>query len=297
MKKVLILLSIFAFLILLVNDGFARAGRGGSSGFRSYKQQPQYNPQQPSQPAPTQQNINRPTTPQAQPLQKPSFFNSGLFKVLVGGLIIGSLLSLLMGQGFQFGMPGLLEILIIAGIIFLIVKMLKKSRQKEELQYATGGTTYSEPDIHSYNQTDNLSTAYAGDRTLSINEKLLKDVATSTFKLIQDAWTKNDLSSVRNLITDRMYNYLENQLEELKSKGLRNIVEILYFQGVNIVDVEEEDDHKVVIVEIRALLRDYTVDRYDNVVEGSKDTPVEIREYWAFVGKALEWKLDDIKQV
>lgn len=292
MKKLMIFLSIFAFLVMLASDSFARAGRGGSSGFRSYKQQPQ----QPSQTTPTQQNINRPTTPQAQPMQKPSFFNSGLFKVLVGGLIIGSLLSLIMGHGFTLGMPGLLEILIIGGLIFLIVRMIMRSRQKERMQYATGGT-YSASGVHTYNQTDNLFTTHTEERTFSINEKLLKDVATSTFKLIQDAWTKNDLTIVKNLLTERMYRYLENQLEELKSNGLRNSVEILYFHEVKIVDVEEEDDYKVVIVEINALLRDYTVDTNNNVVEGSKDTPVEIREYWAFVGKALEWKLDDIKQV
>lgn len=296
MKKIMIFLSIFAFLFMLASDGLARAGRGGSSGFRSYKQQPQHNPQQPSQTAPTQQNINRPTTPQAQPIQKPSFFNSGLFKVLVGGLIIGSLLSLIMGHGFELGMPGLLEILIIGGIIFLIVRMVMKAREKERIQYATGGT-YSTSGIQTYTQRDNFSTAYSDERIFTINEKLLKDVATSTFKLIQDAWAKNDLTIVKNLLTERMYRYLESQLNELKSKGLRNFVEILYFHDVKIIDVEEEDDYKVVVVEINALLRDYSVDSNNNVVEGSKDTPVEIREYWAFVGKALEWKLDDIRQV
>lgn len=285
MKKILIILSMFAFLVMLAGESFARAGKGTSSGFRS----------KPSQTQPSQQNVNKPPA-QAQPMQKPSFLQSGMFKMLVGGLMIGALLSLFMGQGFDFGMPGLLEILIIGGIIFLVVRMIMKSRQKEKLQYATGGA-YSSPAASNYNQTDNLSDTTAGGSTVSINEKLLKDIATSTFKLLQDAWTKNDLSIVRNIMTERMYKYLDNQLQELKSQGSKNIVEIVYFQNVNIVDVEGEDDNKVVIVEIDAMLRDYTVDRYNNIVEGSKDTPVEIKEYWAFVGKALEWKLDDIKQV
>ncbi len=291
MKKILIILSMVTFLVMLAGESFARAGKGSSSGFRSYKQQSQ--PATPTQPA--QQNINKSPT-QAQPMQKPSFFQSGIFRMLVGGLIIGALLSFLMGQGFEFGMPGLLEILIIGGIIFLVVRMITKSRQKEKLQYATGGS-YSTTAASNYNQTENLSNTSTGVSTVSINEKLLKDIAISTFKLLQDAWTKNDLSIVRNLLTERMYNYLDGQLQELKSQGSKNIVEIVYFQNVNIVDVEGEDDNKVVIVEIDAMLRDYTVDRNNNIIEGSKDTPVEIKEYWAFVGKALEWKLDDIKQV
>lgn len=285
MKKILIILSMFAFLVMLAGESFARAGKGTSSGFRS----------KPSQTQPSQQNVNKPPA-QTQPMQKPSFLNSGIFKMLVGGLMIGALLSLFMGQGFDFGMPGLLEILIIGGIIFLIVRMVMKSRQKEKLQYATGGT-YSSPSASTYNETENFSNTTTGGATTSVNEKLLKDIATSTFKLLQDAWTKNDLSIVRNLMTERMYKYLDNQLQELKSQGSKNIVEIVYFQNVNIVDVEGEDDNKVVIVEIDAMLRDYTVDRNNNIVEGSKDSPVEIKEYWAFVGKSLEWKLDDIKQV
>lgn len=288
MKKILIVLSIFAFLAVAAADSFARAGKGKSSGFRDSKQQP-------SQTQPGQQNINK-TPAQAQPMQKPSFFNSGMFKWLVGGLFIGALLSMLMGHGFAFGTPGLLEILIIGGIIFLIIRMVMKSRQKEKLQYATG--SYAGSGTSAYSQTEDLSNSRtSGLPTISVNEKLIKDIATSTFKLLQDAWTKGDLTIVQNLMTDRMYKYLDSQLQELKSQGLKNVVEIVYFQNVDIVDVEGEDENKVVIVQIDVMLRDYTLDRYEKIVEGSKDTPVDVKEYWAFVGKALEWKLDDIKQV
>lgn len=287
MKRILIILSIFTFLTMIAGEAFARAGKGSSSGFRS----------KPTQSQPGQQNVNKPLA-QNQPMQaqKPSFLNSGIFKMLVGGLIIGALLSLFMGQGFGFGAPGLLEILIIGGIIFLIVRMILKSRQKEKLQYAGG--SYSGSGMNTYSQAENFPNAgTAAAITPTVNEKLIKDIATSTFKLLQDAWTKGDLSIVRNLLTDRMYDYLDKQLNELRTQGLKNIVEIVYFQNIDIVNVEGEDENKVVIVQIDVMLRDYTIDRYNNIVEGSKDTPADVKEYWAFVGKALEWKLDDIRQV
>ncbi len=287
MKKILIVLSIFTFLAMAAGDAFARAGKGSSSGFRN----------KPAQTQPGQQNVNKPPA-QNQPMQaqKPSFLNSGIFKMLVGGLIIGALLSMFMGSGLEFGMPGVLEILLIGGILFLIVRMFLKSRQKEKLQYAGGA--YSGSGMNTYSQAENLSNAgTAATAAPAVNEKLIKDIATSTFKLVQDAWTKNDLSVVRNLLTDRMYDYLDKQLQELRAQGLKNIVEIVYFQNTDIVDVEGEDQNKVVIVQIDVMLRDYTIDRNNNIVEGSKDTPVDVKEYWAFVGKALEWKLDDIRQV
>jgi predicted lipid-binding transport protein (Tim44 family) len=293
MKKVLIVLSVLTFLVMLAGESFARAGKGSSSGFRS----------KPAETQPQQQNINKPQaqTQPMQAMQKPSFLNSGMFRMLVGGLFIGALLSLFMGGEFDFGgMPGLVELLIVVLIFILflkiVMKLVTRSWQKSNPQYA--GSSYSGSGVNSYNQPELLYNTTTSDTSPpTINEKLIKDVATSTFKLLQEAWTKGDLSIVRNLLTDRMYNYLHKQLNELKTQGLKNIVEIVYFQNLDIVEVGGEGENKVVIVQIDAMLRDYTLDRYNNIVEGSKDTPADVKEYWAFVGKGLEWKLDDIRQV
>jgi predicted lipid-binding transport protein (Tim44 family) len=94
-----------------------------------------------------------------------------------------------------------------------------------------------------------------------------------------------------------MYQHLDQQLKELKAKGLRNIVENPKIENLEIVHVEEEGDNKVVIVRLDASVIDYTVDSNGNVVEGNKYNPVSFTEYWAFVGKTLNWRLDDIKQV
>ena len=293
MKKVLIVLSVLTFLVMAAGESFARAGKGSSSGFRS----------KPAQTQPQQQNINKPQS-QTQPMQamqNPSFLNSGIFRMLVGGLFIGALLSLFMGGDFDFGgMPGLVELLIIVLIFILflkiVMKLVTRSWQKNNPLYASN--SHSNSGMSSYNQPETLYNTTASETaTLAINEKLIKDVAISTFKLLQEAWTKGDLSIVRNLLTDRMYNYLDKQLHELRTQGLKNVVDIVYFQNLDIVQVEGEGENKVVIVQIDVMLRDYTLDRNNNIVEGSKDTPVDVKEYWAFVGKALEWKLDDIRQV
>jgi predicted lipid-binding transport protein (Tim44 family) len=285
-RKTAILLSLLAFLMCGVDDSFARVGGGKSSGFRTYKSQPspQQAPRQDQSPARTPQQ-----TPQ-QPLQKPSFFNSGIFKMLVGGLLIGGLFSLLAGHGFQFGAPGLLEILLIGGIIFLLFRRFSQKRQAAQYQYATGGSSFSD-------QATAPEAEHVRSPDVTINEEFIRDIARKTYTMLQEAWSRGDLSTVKNLMTVRMYDYLQDQLRQLGEQGLRNVVEVVYFENADIVETDEEGDKKVVVVQIHALLRDYTIDRNDKVVEGSKDTPVDAREYWAFVGKALDWKLDDIKQV
>jgi predicted lipid-binding transport protein (Tim44 family) len=287
MKNLLVLLSLFTLLMFVATDSFARVGGGKSSGYRSYKSD-RYS--QPSQKQTQQDTTNSMQQPQqAQQPQRPSFFNSGLFKTIVGGLAIGALLSFLMGNGLHFGAPGLLEILLIGGLIFFIVRRFARARQSERLQYATNPGSAS-------GLENPVGPEPVDAPAPAINETFIKDVARSTYKSLQDAWSRGDLSPVKNLLTERMYTYLNEQVQGLKAQGLRNVVEITLFQNLDVVEVDDEGDKKVVVVQIDTLLRDYTVDGNDRVVEGSRDAPAEAREYWAFLGKGLDWKLDDIKQ-
>lgn len=294
MKRIFIFSLVISILIGSMYDSFARAGKGRSSGFRqydtqqfNYKKQQDLNKQtqtpsyQQTQPVYTRQ-------PQPQAVSKPSFLNSSWFKWLIGGMIFGALLSFLLGHGFNFGMPGLLEILIIVAVVYLLIRAFRKQQNPE---YATQTSINNQPYMYETNES------YTSSTIPSINEELILNLAKNAFVDIQKAWSEGDLSKVKNFMTDRMYNYLELQLKELKEKGLRNIIDNINIKDMQIVHVEEEKDHKVVIVQITASGIDYTVDKNGNVVEGDPVNPVEFSEYWAFVGKALDWRLDDIKQI
>ena len=285
MKRVIVFLVVLTFSALLVSDAFARLGGGRSSGMRSYSSPRINTPQQMQNPAAPQPAMPQPAAP------RPSFFNSGIFKFLMGGLLFGALFSMLTGAGFEgFGSPGLLEILLIAGVIYFIYRRFTRAHKEQAMTYSgpAAGASAAAPDYGSSKPDVDPSL---------VNESFIKDIAKNSFKSLQSAWSKGDLSSVRPLMTERMYNYLEEQLGKLRSDGLRNIVEIVYFQNVELVETDAEDDVKVAVVQINAMLRDYVVNAQDRIVDGSKDTPIEMKEYWAFVGKGLDWKLDDIKQV
>lgn len=285
MKKALIFISIFTLFAFAATESFARVGGGRSSGFRSYKSQPSR-----SQDSVTKTPQQQQTQPPLQQQARPSFFSSPLFKTLAGGLLIGGLLSLFMGHGMNFGTPGLLDILIIGGLLFFIYRAFSRRRANAGMQYA--GTTMTSPGVEQPLAHDTAAAPVSG-----INEEYIKDLTRNTYKTLQDAWSQGDLKQVRHLITDRMYEYLSKQMDELRSAGLRNVVEIVHFQNVDVVEVSDEGDGKVVVVLLDVLMRDYTLDKNNTVVEGSKDTPVDAREYWAFKGKGLDWKLDDIRQM
>ncbi len=63
--------------------------------------------------------------------QNPIYKNP-LFKWLVGGLILGALLSLLLGHGFQVGTPGLLEIVLLALLGYLALRFMFNSLRRQE---------------------------------------------------------------------------------------------------------------------------------------------------------------------
>jgi predicted lipid-binding transport protein (Tim44 family) len=290
MRKILILLTVFAFLASLTQDSFARAGKGGSTHFRSYKAQDFNRVNKPVNPSTNPSNsVNYQPTYNQMPQQKPSFFKS-FFSGLLGalaGMAIFSALSHFLGPQFAAGVLGLLGLLLLAGLIFFVIRLFRKG---EEPSYASNTDLNYQPYQYDDSQTQAGSLPY-------INEELILNLTKNIFYDIQKAWSNGDLSPVKNFLTDRMYQYLDQQLKELKAKGLRNIVENPKIENLEIVHVEEEGDNKVVIVRLDASAIDYTVDSNGNVVEGDKHNPVSFTEYWAFVGKALNWKLDDIKQV
>ena len=63
--------------------------------------------------------------------QNPIYTNP-LFKWLVGGLILGALLSLLLGHGFQVGTPGLLEIVLLALLGYFALRFILNSLRRHE---------------------------------------------------------------------------------------------------------------------------------------------------------------------
>jgi hypothetical protein len=63
--------------------------------------------------------------------QNPIYTNP-LFKWLVGGLILGALLSLLLGHGFQVGTPGLLEVGLLALLGYFALRFILNSLRRQE---------------------------------------------------------------------------------------------------------------------------------------------------------------------
>lgn len=77
---------------------------------------------------------------------------------------------------------------------------------------------------------------------------------------VQNAWTNFDLDSVRNSLTDEMYNMYTSQLETLKIKNEQNIMEGFNKKRFDIVDIRKTLDCIDLKTKLVVEFKDYIID-------------------------------------
>jgi predicted lipid-binding transport protein (Tim44 family) len=306
-------MTLFVALLLVMvavmeTDAFARAGGGrsfGSSGSRSYSR-----PATPySQPAPSR------ATPYNQPYQ-PQPAGGGFFRNMAGGIIGGMLGGMLFrGLGFAGGGLGgsgigLFEIILIAGICYMIYRMMKRRREEPvsyQGTYDQGGyqQSYAPPpqDIARADQSGpaDLSVGLANIRQMdtSFDENRFNDNVMDIFFKVQSAWMNRDLAPVGALLTEEMRRIFQEEIDRMLREKRVNRLENIAVRSVEPVEAWQEQGLDYINTRIYANLLDYTTDdATGGVVEGSKTDPVKFEEYWTFVRPVGNnpWRLSAIAQ-
>ncbi|HMK44786.1 MAG TPA: Tim44 domain-containing protein [Dissulfurispiraceae bacterium] len=297
-------------------DAWARAGgskSSGSRGSRTMSTPKRPDATQPSRPSAEQQKSQTAVTPPAS-MPQPSFGRSLLTAIaggFIGSLIFGGLAHAMGGLGGFGGSGfGLIEILLIGGLLFFLFRMFRKKKQEE---YAYQRRSY-EPARQGSPVQDippvSAAPAYEPNeaeqgmshiRTLdaSFDEARFKEFATQTFFKIQGAWAGRDLATMGDLLTDEMRRIFQSDIEDLKSRKQINRLENIAMRNIAVGEAWQEGGQDYITVLFTANLLDYTVDETTGgVIAGSKADPVFFEEYWTFtrpVGNNV-WKLSAISQ-
>jgi predicted lipid-binding transport protein (Tim44 family) len=343
--------AILGLAALLVAADFAearRAGSGGgfgSRGSRTFQSTPA-TPTAPGTAAPIERSMTpnpgtaapgvnqpaRPGAPQAAQSpaaqQKPGFFGS-FGRSMIGGLLVGGLIGMLMGQGLG-GMAGffglLLQLGVIALIIMLVMRFLASRRQP------TPAHAYSAPSagagLSSARGTDGpagqagsamtgglsglAGGLFSGGSAGAAAQPAMQvvgepiEIAPEDFDRfeamlteVQEAYGREDFAALRRLATPEAMSYLAEELGELATQGRRNqVTEVKLLQG-DLAEAWHEDGTDYATVAMRYESIDVMLDRETGaVVEGNAEVPGESTEIWTFARKrGGDWKLSAIQGV
>jgi predicted lipid-binding transport protein (Tim44 family) len=305
-------LLVFIFIsslsaISLTSEVSARAGGGRSSG-RSAGFAPRRSSPPPSQSAP--HNYSNPTPPPSQaPINNQPMPNrgGGFMRGLAGGVaggFLGSMLFSSMGHSAGFdgggngGGFGLLEIILMVGIGFFGFRWWKNRNAGTAATYGRESTGFRN-DYQSQDPFPVVEAAAVPVKALPTST-ISSDEASDIFFKVQGAWTRRDLSSVKNLLGPEMENILGQDLRDLKSKNQINRLENISVRRTEVSDPWQDGGLDYSTVHFGANLLDYTVDETTgNIVTGNDVTPVKFDENWTFAKSPVsaQWTLVGIEQV
>lgn len=300
----------FVTVSVLEVEAHARVGGGrsfGSRGTRSYSP-PGRTYSQPS-PYPGQT-----ASPYRQsPYQQPGGgFMRGLAGGILGGVIGGMLFRSLGfgGWGGAGGGIGLFDIILIAGIVYLIYRFIKRRREENPVYQSSQYQRAYEPEkvapISGYGpssagETGDVETGLAHIRQMDayFDENRFSDEVMDIFFKVQGAWMNRDLSTVSGLLTDEMKRIIQEDVDTLIREKKINRLENIAVRDVEIAEAWQESGQDFITARIYANLLDYTTDdTTGQVIAGSKTDPVKFEEYWTFARNVGNnpWKLSAISQ-
>lgn len=316
MRRAMVVLGVIGLLMaspVLASMAEARVGGGGSSGSRGSRSYSA--PRSPSAPAsPLAPAPNRPAAPGQPTPQRPGGFLGGLGGML-GGLVLGGLLGSLLFGGLGgglggFGGLGLIEILLVAGLVYLAFQFFRR-RQPEPAVASGPGSAYSATGwAPSPTQASEAGPAVAVDGDLdkgvaairmmdpAFDPAGVRGVARELFLQTQAAWTAGDLAPIRAHLTDEMAATLEGDLGRLRALRRTNRLEKVVVQSADATEAWQEYGRDFVTVRVGASALDYTVDASGAVVEGSSTTPTSFEEFWTLTRPVgpNPWRLSAIQQ-
>jgi predicted lipid-binding transport protein (Tim44 family) len=231
----------------------------------------------------------------------------------MGGLLGAGIAGMLFGGGAFGGMSGgagflgfLLQIAIIAGIVWLVVRMLRNRRAATmgNPAMAGAGPRGSVPGTYAREMDGGMQRgAVAGGmggsaatRPVQIGQEDFAAFETTLVR-INEAWSRQDMATLQRLATPEMARYFQQDLRDLAARGWRNETRDVRLESGDLSEAWAEDGMEYATVAMSFSLVDVTRDASGQVVEGDPNARQTVTEIWTFVRRPREtWLLSAVQQ-
>jgi predicted lipid-binding transport protein (Tim44 family) len=290
--SILTIFSLTLGLLYCWHDAAEAARLGGG---RSFGSRPSY---QRSAPPPSQSPASSPTKPgqtvQSQPGAGIPPSPMGRWGGMLGGLFMGSMIgSLLFGGGHGSGGPGLMDMLLVGGGIFLLLRFLRGRRMAAESPSTGGAMSFERGPAPAwgsggYTPPEESMAAAASQPALppGFDEQDFLKGANAIYVRLQTAWDKRDLDDIRQFTSAEVFSEIRQQAQEDPNPGKTELLLI----NPRIIEVRDTDIQTIVSVLYDVMLR-----------ENEDDLSKQVRELWHFSRDRDKpeafWVLEGIQQV
>jgi len=312
MKKAsgFLLSVLIAFTLLAAGLGEAYAARLG--GGKSFGSRPSYSTpySRPSGASPASPSYQPSAAAQHNQAARSALGNRGGMMGMLGGLALGGLLGAMFFGGAFEGI-NFMDILLFAGVAFLLFKLFAGRRQGNVGQAAGNGPAYRGP-VDTDNGQVYQRSAVGGSGRPGFNTDLLFNRAgaatgfkpspaawpadfdaasflkgaKTAYAHLQQAWDQGDLAELRGLCTDQVFAELH---EQIRQRSGENRTELLKVEA-EILEVSDVGGDREATVLFDVILR-----------ESAGQPPTPTREVWHFTraraSKQPTWFLDGIQQL
>lgn len=254
-KSIIMILCMAVGMVFLVDD-IAEARRMG--GGRSFGSKPSYNRSTPNKAPASSPTKSNPAAPATAP-------RSGLGGMM-GGFLMGGLIgSMLFGGGHGFGGPGLFDLLLIGGGLFLLFRYLK-SKKMATASPGGGAAMFDRESPGPMGGggggwgSGNFIPSGASSASPAVSyppgfdpEEFLKG-ATAIYTRLQNAWDKRDLQDIRVFTSPEVFSEIQDQARQDPTPGKTELLLI----NPGILEVRDVDNQTIVSVRYDVTLREDT---------------------------------------
>lgn len=121
----------------------------------------------------------------------------------------------------------------------------------------------------------------------SVSEATFEARLAMIYDRLNKAWTANDLTPVRGLVSDGLYDYLSYWIDAYKRQGLQNQLTDMRITAVEYAKVSRDRWYDAIAIRIWGTGKDFVVKTASGqIVRGSKRSDRRYSEYWTFIRSA-----------
>jgi predicted lipid-binding transport protein (Tim44 family) len=289
---ILISFGIVAFLFYFLQDVAEAARLGGGKSFGS---KPSYQRSAPATtPSPTSPQVSPNQPAQQMPVAGATPSPMGRWGGMLGGLLMGGLIgSMLFGGGHAFGGPGLFDMLLIGGGLFLLDRFMRARRMATASAAPSSSMSFDRSPTQGWGQSGfspsvEPESPAAASATLPPGfdaDEFLKGAKT-IYTRLQASWDKRDLEDIRQFVSPEVLSEIEQQAQADPQPAKTELLLI----NPSILEAREVDNQTIVSVLYDVMMR-------ENGTEMAK----QVRELWHFSRETKKpenfWRLEGIQQI